>query len=110
MTPSINAQQPPQGDTVPTPTVRRNRAGSTSGVDLTPYRTLLSSLEDGDGETQLSGKEDEVRAALRMLLDHVDGLVSLHAHSERVAADDGRASSELTIPLGPRLLVAVSDG
>lgn len=60
---------------------RRNRAGSTSGVDLGPYRVLLSSLEDaakehGEQKGADAGREGEVVGALRMLLDHVDGLVS----------------------------------
>lgn len=79
MSPSVDSPSSPakEPDTT-SKTHKRNRAGSTGGFDLLPYRSLLASLEKEEVE---EGGEDakrkgEVKAALRMLLDHVDGLVS----------------------------------
>lgn len=83
--PSPSASTSPVKETDTTPkTHRRNRAGSTGGFDLTPYRSLLISLEqeeveEGGGEE--AKRKGEVKGALRMLLDHVDALVSSFASS-----------------------------
>ena len=69
---------------------RRNRAGSTSGVDLGPYRLLLKGLEEEAEEHEgLEGKQGEVMGALRMLLDHVDGLVSPRSLSATLGMGTG---------------------
>jgi len=79
MSTSVESPSSPAKETDTTPkTHKRNRAGSTGGFDLLPYRSLLASLEkedvQEDGED--SKRKREVKAALRMLLDHIDGLVS----------------------------------